>query len=92
MNLYFPLLNMGIALGTGSIKTIVRTIETSVTGLTKRLGEVDYTRAESFTLITTSSANRNRAMNINHSDKSHSLKGGFNAFLQHLLVHFRELI
>ena len=36
-----------IGIETGSIKTIVRTIETSVTGLTKRLGEVDYTEAES---------------------------------------------
>ena len=70
MNIYYPLLNMGIE--TGSIKTIVNSDETNITGLTKRLGEVDYTLGRIFTLITTSSANRNRAININDSDKSHS--------------------
>ena len=74
MNLYFSLLDTGIEQVTGSIKTIVNTDETNLTELTKRLGEVDYTRAESLLLITSSSANRNRAMNINDQDKSHSLK------------------
>ena len=61
--------NIGIV--TGSIKTIVNKNETSVTGLTKRLGEVDYTEAESLLKITAYSANRNRAINLNDSDKSH---------------------
>ena len=74
MNLYFSLLDTGIEQVTGSIKTIVNTDETNLTELTKRLGEVDYTRAESLLRITSSSANRNRAMNINDQDKSHSLK------------------
>ena len=53
MNLYFSLLDTGIEIRTGfrtgSKETIVNTDETNSTGLTKRLGEVDYTRAESFT-------------------------------------------
>ena len=60
-----------IGIETGSIKTIVNKNETSVTGLTKRLGEVDYTEAESLLKITAYSANRNRAINLNDSDKSH---------------------
>ena len=48
MNVYYPLLDTGIeqvtGIGTGSIKTIVNTNETNATKLTKRLGEVDYTR------------------------------------------------
>ena len=44
MNIYYPLLNMGIEFRTGSKETIVNTNETNLTELTKRLGEVDYTR------------------------------------------------
>ena len=51
MNIYYPLLNMGIefrtGFRTGSKDTIVNTDETNTTELTKRLGEVDYTEAES---------------------------------------------
>ena len=61
--------NIGVE--TGSIKTIVNKNETSVTGLTKRLGEVDYTEVESLLRITAYSANRNRAISLNDSDKSH---------------------
>ena len=70
MNIYYPLLNMGIE--TGSIKTIVNTGETNSNEPTKRLGEVDYTTGRIFNLITAYSANRNRDININNSDKSHS--------------------
>ena len=47
MNVYYPLLNTGIEQVTGSKDTIVNTDETNTTELTKRLGEVDYTEAES---------------------------------------------
>ena len=78
MNVYYPLLDTGIeqitGFRTGSIKTIVNTNETNSTGLTKRLGEVDYTRAESLFKLQLI-LQRNRAMNISDSDKSHFLKG-----------------
>ena len=43
MNLYYSLLDTGIEIRTGSIKDNSYTDETKTTGLTKRLGEVDYT-------------------------------------------------
>ena len=72
MNVYFPLLDTGIEQVTGSGETKVNPDETNNTKLTKRLGEVDYTEAESLLNFTTSSANRNRDININDFDKSHS--------------------
>ena len=59
-------------IGTGSGETKVNPDETNNTKLTKRLGEVDYTEAESLLNFTTSSANRNRDINTNDFDKSHS--------------------
>ena len=76
--LLFILLDTAIHIGntgTGSIKTIVNTDETSAIKLTKRLGEVDYTEAEVFTLIYNSSANRNKDINTDDSDELHIKKG-----------------
>ena len=54
---------------TGSNKDNNKIDETINNNLTKRLGEVDYTEVES--LNYTYSANRNRDISLNDSDKSH---------------------
>ena len=59
--------NIGVE--TGSNKDNNKIDETINNNLTKRLGEVDYTEVES--LNYTYSANRNRAISLNDSDKSH---------------------
>ena len=68
----FILLDTASYFRTGSGETKVNPDETNNAKLTKRLGEVDYTEAESLLNFTTSSANRNRDININDLDKSHS--------------------
>ena len=57
-----------IGIETGSNKDNSKIDETNITGLTKRLGEVDYTEVESYKLQAFS-ANRNRDINLNDSFK-----------------------
>ena len=64
--------NIGIELGfPGLNKDNITKNETTIAKLTKRLGEVDYTEAES-NILQAFSANRNREINPNDTFKSHS--------------------